>query len=189
MKDYSKLSDAELTALLRHGDHFAFNEIHSRHFRSLFQSAYFVLKDRDACMDVVQEVLTWFWEHREQLELRSVKGYLLMAVKYQVANYLRSGKVRATFFDRLAAQKLNHVFDDDSLAVKELQEIILQFTNTLPDRCREVFQLSREQYLSNKEIAAKMGISEKTVEVQITNALKKLRGHLGKSFSCFYPLL
>jgi len=107
-----------------------------------------------------------------------------VAIKYQVANYIRSGKVRKSFFDRMAALNLSESFDDDAMAVKELKEIISKFTRHLPDRCGEVFRLSRIEHLTNKEIAVRMGISEKTVEVQITNALKKLRTHLG-NVSCW----
>ncbi|MNY73194.1 RNA polymerase sigma factor [compost metagenome] len=60
--------------------------------------------------------------------------------------------------------------------------MIRNFTEQLPARCREVFQLSREQHLSNKEIAEKLGISEKTVSVQIMRALSKLRTDLGKMY-------
>lgn len=181
---YSSYTDLELIGLLKQGNHFAFNEIHQRYFRGLFRAAYNVLKDRDAAMDIVQEVLVWFWEHREQHNIGSVKGYLLTAVKYQVANYIRSSKVRTSFFDRMVALKLSESFDDDTIEVRELKEIIEKFTQQLPDRCAEVFRLSRMEHLSNKEIAARMGISEKTVEVQITNALKKLRTQLG-NVSCW----
>jgi RNA polymerase sigma factor (sigma-70 family) len=74
----------------------------------------------------------------------------------------------------------NPSFDDESIEVRELKDIISRFTELLPERGREVFQLSREKHLTNKEIAALMGISEKTVEVHLTRALKKLRIELGR---------
>ena len=181
MTAFSAYTDQQLIALLKQGEHPAFNEIHSRYFKILFRAAYNVLRDRDAAMDIAQEIFVWFWQHREQHQVRSIKGYLLTAVKYQVANHIRSGKVRDSFFDRMAAQQLSESFDEDTMAVRELKEIVEKFTTQLPDRCGEVFRLSRMEYLTNKEIAVKMGISEKTVEVQITNALKKLRTHLGNT--------
>jgi RNA polymerase sigma-70 factor (family 1) len=174
------LDDATLLSLLREGKHAAFNEIHERYFSMLFRSAYNVLRDRDACMDVVQEVFVWFWEHRQKHEMHSIKGYLLMAVKYQVANFIRSGKVRESFFDRVTALKLSPEFNDTSLELKELKVIISQISSLLPERCREVFLLSREMHLNNKEIAEKMGIAEKTVEAQLTKALSRLRVQLAQ---------
>ncbi|WP_285059163.1 RNA polymerase sigma-70 factor [Pedobacter ginsengisoli] len=189
MADYAAYTDQELLSLIRAGDHVAFNEVHKRLFKVLFKAAHNVLKDEDACMDIVQEVFVWFWEHRDRHSMNSIKGYLLMAIKYQVANYIRSGKVRASFFERMAALKLSESFEDDTLEVKELKAIIEKFTGQLPDRCAEVFRLSRQEHLTNKEIASRMGISEKTVEVQITTALKRLRAHLGNASSWFFFLM
>jgi RNA polymerase sigma-70 factor (family 1) len=165
---------------LKAGDHAAFNEIHHRYFAQLFRSAYNVLKDKDSCMDILQEIFVWFWEHRENHLMNSVKGYLLMAVKYQVANYIRNGKVREAFFDKIIPLKMDQVFNDDSIEIKELKAVIKELSSQLPRRCKEVFQLSREEYLNNKEIAVKMGISEKTVEAQLTKALTRLRTELGR---------
>lgn len=84
MAAYNAYTDQELTALLKQGDHHALNKIHDRYFDNLFRSAYNVLRDRDACMDIIQEVLVWFWEHKKQHKMISIKGYLLMAVKYHL---------------------------------------------------------------------------------------------------------
>ncbi|WP_316818822.1 RNA polymerase sigma-70 factor [Pedobacter nyackensis] len=180
MVAYSKYTDQELVALLKNGSREAFNEIHDRYFEDLFRSAYNILRDRDTCMDIVQEVLIWFWEHRAQHQMASIKGYLLMATKYQTANYIRSSKVRENF--RLKQVEEHYSFNEESLELQELKSIIESFTAQLPERCREVFKLSREQHLSNKEIAEKLGISEKTVSVQILRALNKLRADLGKMY-------
>jgi RNA polymerase sigma-70 factor (family 1) len=180
MEVLKDIDDANLLSLLRDGNHAAFNEIHERFFSMLFRSAYNVLRDRDACMDVVQEVFVWFWEHRQKHEMHSIKGYLLMAVKYQVANFIRSGKVRESFFDRVTALNLSPEFNDTSFELKELKAIISQMSSLLPERCREVFLLSREMHLNNKEIAEKMGIAEKTVEAQLTKALSRLRVQLAQ---------
>jgi RNA polymerase sigma-70 factor (ECF subfamily) len=182
---YDTITDIELTALLRKGDHAAFEELHGRHFQTLIRAAWNVLKDREACMDVVQEVFVWFWEHREQHQLRSVKAYLLMAVKYQVANTIRSGKVRGNFLDRAAAQELKYSLNAESTELQELKAFIKNITDQLPERCREVYQLSRGEHLTNREIARKMHISEKTVEAQLTKALKTLRTQMGNFNSIF----
>jgi RNA polymerase sigma-70 factor (family 1) len=180
---YSRLSDNELVALLADEDA-AFNEIYERYWSLLYRAAFNVLKDEDACLDVIQEVFIWFWEHRSNIEVRSVKAYLLVAVKYKVANHIRNGKVRESFYDKIPKVEPGDGFPDEALEVKELKEMIDRFVSELPDRCQEVFLLSRNEHLTNKEIAERLGISEKTVENQINKALKRLKLNLGK-FSIF----
>jgi len=186
MAIYDNLTDIELTALLRKGDHAAFEELHSRHFQTIFRAAWNVLKDREACMDIVQNIFVWFWENREKHQIRSIKAYLLMAVKYQVANTIRSGKVRENYLDRAAAQELKYSLNAESTELQELKSFIKTIINQLPDRCREVYKLSREEHLSNREIARKMDISEKTVEAQLTKALRTLRTNIGNFNNIFF---
>ena len=183
---YNTLTDIELTVLLRKGDHAAFEELHSRHFQTIFRAAWNVLKDRESCMDIVQNIFVWFWEHREKHQIQSIKAYFLMAVKYQVANTIRSGKVREKFLDRAAAQELKYSLNAESTELQELKAFIKNITDQLPDRCREVYHLSREEHLTNREIARKMDISEKTVEGQLTKALKTLRTQMGNFNSIFF---
>jgi len=173
-------TDPELLTLIAQGNTDAFNEIHDRYFDDIFRAAYNVLRDREVCLDIVQEVMLWFWEHRSGHQIRNLRGYLLMAVKYQSANYIRSLKVR----DHFPLDNIENIQDNSGLTMemKELQGIIKSFTSKLPDRCREVFKMSREQHLSNKEIAQKLGISEKTVSVQILRALTKLKSELGNNY-------
>lgn len=179
MVSYSSLSDDELVVIVPK-DANAFNEIYERYWSVLYRAAFNVLKDEEACLDVVQDVFIWFWENRSVLKINSVKAYLLVAVKYKVANYIRNGKVRASFYERIPKLALDEEFPDEVLEVKELKEMIARFVISLPERCREVFELSRNEHLSNKEIALRLNITEKTVENQINKALKQLRKQVGR---------
>lgn len=181
MADYSTLSDQELLLLLKDGDHTAFNEVHHRHYATLVRYAYHIIDDKEACGDLVQDVLVWFWEHRAQHQMRSIKGYLIMAVKYQVANYIRRTKVRDSYV--LSSKTIDsYTLNEESLELKELQVLIETLIRQLPDKCGEIFRMSREEQMTNKEIAVKLGISEVTVAVQIKRALDKLKGNLGKMY-------
>lgn len=177
MNAYHTYTDQELIALIQEGDHHAFSEIHDRYFKPLFRSAFNVLGDSDACMDIVQDVFVWFWEHRDQHAMSSIKGYLLKAVKYQSANYIRKGKVRDNYLLHQVEQLSSN---EERLELKELQRIIELFVNDLPEKSRQIFQMSREQQMSNKEIAVALGITEKTVSGMLARSLKKLKGELGK---------
>lgn len=180
MESLRKLNDGELLALLREGEHAAFNEIYDRYFAVLYNSAYSLLKDVDLSDDIVQEIFVWLWQHREGHLTDSLKPYLRAAVKYQVAKMVRHGKVKQTFYEHAVANYQPNITDDQSYEVRELEAIIASFTASLPDRAQEVFRLSREELLTNKEIAARLNISEKTVENQMTINLRKLKVILGK---------
>lgn len=177
---YDDFQDSELLLKLSHDDKRAFDEIYRRYWSAMFHSAYNILKEREACLDIVQELFIWLWEHRISLNVVSLKPYLMVAVKFKVANYIQRGKVRMSFFDKLKQIDEPYELVEDSFEVKEMMEIINHFTNQLPDKCREIFLLSRQENLSNKEIAERLNISVKTVENQMTIALKKMRSSLAR---------
>lgn len=181
MRSGSTLSDHELVALLRQGDAAAYTEIYTRHWSPLYRSAYNILRDEGASLDVLQEIFAWIWSNREHIQVTNLRAYLYAAVRFKVANALRDGKARSGFFTALEQiGDFNPGFTDEALELKELKNIIAEFTRSLPEKAREVFRLSRYEQLSNKEIAKRLGISEKTVENHMTASLKKLRMVLGR---------
>lgn len=177
MIPYTVYTDNDLVKRLAQDDQQAFEQLYTRHWAHLYQAAFAILRDGDACKDIVQDVFAWVWEHRYTLDVQSIKAYLKAAVKFKIANYIRSGRVRHSFFEELA------VFTPSGLPpgaeelaeVKELQTIIQQAIVKLPARCQEIFRLSREERLTNQEIADRLGVSVKTVESQMTIALRRLR--------------
>ena len=176
MTAYSAYSDSQLISLLTQDDQNAFDALYTRHWASLYQSAFYLLRDRQACSDIVQDIFTWLWEHRQQLQIQTVTSYLKAAVKFKVANYIRSGRIRSNFFEDLAHVPVTGIDSAGDLAeINELQGIIRQAVNRLPGKCREIFRLSREEHLSNQQIADRLAISIKTVEAQMTIALKRIR--------------
>ncbi|HEY0176859.1 MAG TPA: RNA polymerase sigma-70 factor [Pedobacter sp.] len=177
---YKDSSEHDLLVLIKAGNRDAFDELYNRLWSTLFGSAFNVFREREICVDIIQDVFVWFWEHRETWQLTSCKGYLLTAVKFKIANYIRNNKVRDGFFEQMAKVQLHTEEESLNLEVQELQAFIKSFSDQLPGRCREIFELSRYAHLSNKEIAAQLQVSEKTVENQITIALNKLRKKLGE---------
>jgi RNA polymerase sigma-70 factor (family 1) len=179
MTSYSSYTDQELVALLKEGDHAAFTEIYNRHWQAAYRSSYRILDDDEACTDVVQDVFVWLWEHRVQLEIHVLKSYILTAVKFKMLNVIRQGKLKDVVYQEVFAGELDYSMESNA-EVKELMQIIAQFADDLPTQARQIFHMSRYEHLSNKEIALRMGISEKTVKNQINISLKKLRITLGK---------
>lgn len=170
-------SDQELLQGLAAGDRFAFDAIYTRYWYELYQSAYSIFRDTEACMDIVQDVFVWLWEKRTEVHIQtSLAAYLRAAVKFKTANYIRSGKTRQDVLERArriatatAAAPANEV------EIRELKNIIRHVTESLPDKCREIFYLSRSEHLSNQQIADRLNISVKAVERQMTIALRRIR--------------
>lgn len=187
--EYQRLQDNELLLKLVEGDQNAFDEIYRRYWNGMFQSAYNILRERESCMDIVQELFTWLWENRSTLNIACLKPYLLVAVKFKVANYIKKGKVRSSFFDQLKKIEEPYELIEDSLEVKEMMDIIDHSIDQLPVKCKEIFLLRRREHLSNMEIAERLNISVKTVENQMTIALKKLKSSLSKISSILVLLL
>ena len=179
-------TEETLLKMIKSGNYCAFDEIYSRHFQALYGMAYNILRDHQQSKDIIQDIFVWFWEHREQWNLTSCKGYLITAVKFKTANYFRENKVKAFFFDGLAKQQMPLVDENTLLEVKQLNELILSLITDLPERCQQIFRMSRFEYLSNKQIAAQLGITEKAVEAQITSGLKKLKNKLGRNYMFMY---
>ncbi|NCD71516.1 RNA polymerase sigma-70 factor [Mucilaginibacter agri] len=177
MTDFTKLSEEELLGLLKQDKLNAFREIYSRHWKKLYSDAYKRVKSRVLAEELVQEVFTNFWIKRNTLQIdTSVAGYLHSAISRSVIDQYRKDLVRSKYKE---AFKIVHTEVDnsteDEIMFKELSYTIEAQVNQLPDKCRSVYELSRKEHKSNKEIASLLSISEKTVENHLTNALRRLR--------------
>lgn len=178
MNTYSKLTDLELINLLKRGDQSAFTEIYKRYWQKLFTVAANKINDLEEAREIVQNIFISLWNRREQLQIKgTLSNYLAVSVKYRVINVLDKQNNHQKYLDSLNSSEL-----DDStqqwLSFMELKERLASLVAELPEKCRLVFELSREQGYSQKEIAEKLGISEKTVEGHLTKATKSLKAGL-----------
>ncbi|RZK39825.1 MAG: RNA polymerase sigma-70 factor [Pedobacter sp.] len=178
---YAGESESTLLIKIKKNNYSAFEELYDRHFDSLYGYAYNIIREHADAQDIIQDIFVWFWEHRHEWNLTSSKGYLLTAVKFKTISYFRENKVRSDFYHKMAKRPNFEMDESLLLEVRELQELIRQITEQLPERCKQIFSLSRFEQVSNKEIALQLGISEKTVEAQITIALRKLKQKLRKA--------
>lgn len=181
------MTDEDLIALIRENDLGAFERIYNKYWSKLYLSAYNIIRDRQVAEDVTQEVLVNLWMKRANLKLTSLNAYLYTSVRYQVFNVIRSGKVRADLFNRLE-ELFSHNGGEELLSEKDINRLLEQGVAELPEKCRQIFIMSRKEHLSTKEIAERLGIAPKTVENQLTVALNRLRKTLG-DFVCITAVI
>lgn len=172
-----QVSDIQLWAAVKTNDELAFNELFKRYWVRLYKTANQYLKDGEASEEVVHDVFLNIWNRREELEISSFPNFLLTAVRYQVYNRMRSAKSPVIYeADHSAFTAITDTNQaENKIEEEELYRVMYDYLEELPKRCREIFCMSRIDQLSNEEIAARLGISKRTVENQITAALKHLR--------------
>lgn len=180
MTAYKNTPDTELLQLLHSSDAQAFEELYNRYWEELYKTAFIVLRDVENAKDIVQEIFIWIWKNRVELRIQCLKGYLRTATKYKVANYIRNGKVSQSFLDHLSLYN-NHnseISAEEKAEIADLQQILQMAISQLPEKCRTIFLMSRQGHFTNNEIADRLGISIKTVENQMTIALRRIRAAL-----------
>jgi RNA polymerase sigma-70 factor (family 1) len=179
MADNDVINDMRLVDQLRTGDETALASIYNKYWQALYLSAYNVLRDRQLCEDIIQDLFIRLWDHRAGIVIKiSLKAYLFASVRYGVYRQIRTGNVRNEIFDDLPEGLLAEG-PDDRVIHRELETRVSEVVAFLPEKCREVYKLSREECLSHKQIASRLNISTKTVENQLTKALSRLRTSLG----------
>lgn len=164
-----------------------FEELFRNEFKQLCIFSIKYVKDMETARGIVQDCFIYIWEKREKMdENKNLKSYLTTMIYNRSLNYLRDNKKfdkNILGFEALLDEKSEAA--DTSILTKELTTQIHSSIAELPEKCKEVFLLSREENLKYKEIAEHLNISVKTVENQMSKALKHLRERLGP----YLPLL
>lgn len=168
----------------RAGDMSLFGQLFNTYFQTLTTYAFRFVNDWQAAEDITQDVFMALWVKKEEIDFdEPIKPYLYRAVYNRSINYLNSALMQrriegADTIDELINHEILSYNQHDTLLLKEITNEIDSFVETLPPQCRKVYKLSREENLRNKEIAARLEISEKAVEKHITKALSEIRNHL-----------
>ncbi|EHQ28135.1 RNA polymerase sigma-70 factor [Mucilaginibacter paludis] len=169
------LSDPELLELLHHDNQAAFVCIYNRYWSELYRCAFKIFPYQETCEDLIHDVFLFLWNKRASLNVKSLRDYLYIAVKNRALNKIRSEKSLLRIANAQPSPVSSDTPLDDRLNSIEINKIYDMALAGLPDRCREIMILSRKEHLSNKEIAARLNITPKTVENQITIALRQIR--------------
>lgn len=162
--------------------------IDENRFETLFQTYWkrmyaFALKttdDEHDAQEIVQEIFKSLWERRDNLTLTDAERYLLRSVKLKSLEYIRNKSTRDRHHNLILSQS-SESYEDNQVNFRELKARINSIIDTLPKQCKNVFKMSRERGLTNKEIAQILFISERAVEYHISKALMVFRTYFDKT--------
>ncbi|MGK9124053.1 RNA polymerase sigma-70 factor [Olivibacter sp. SA151] len=189
----SKLTDLELWLAVKRSDQRAFSFLYDRYWSKIYTTSYRYLRDKELAANVVHDVFTSLWLRRDALMIQSFEAYVTRATKYIIFRNLSQLRKNLMEYEDDLERKLK---DDttnrgeERLVQDESMQLVQYYLSALPARCQEIFSMSRFDQLSNEEIAQQLGISKRTVENQLTYALKHLRMHLKElSIICLFLLV
>ena len=164
-------SDKETIKAITRGDEKAFEELFKAWYAQLSVFAYKYLGDRQEAENIVQMVFVKFWEKRKELKIQSLKSYLMVSVRNGCINELKRHKHYLSVDEQFNIEMPEEEESFDEVLLHQVKETI----DRMPPQRQRIFKMGRFEGMKYREIAAKLGISHKTVEVQMGKALKTLR--------------
>jgi RNA polymerase sigma-70 factor (ECF subfamily) len=182
--DLNALTDIELLAMVKNDRMDAFEELYHRHWKKLYSFAYKRIRSKEITEEIVQDFLTNLWAGRKNIVVKtSFEGYIYTSIRNLVLNCIAKETRRNAYnsFVQLFRTELDNT-TEQTVYVRDFYYNLQMELSYLPEKCRSVFEMSRQENKSNKEIAAQLGISEKTVESHLTKAIKRLRVNLNSLF-------
>jgi RNA polymerase sigma-70 factor (family 1) len=172
---FDELSDESLLQHLKASSEAAFKTLYRRYWRRCFAMAFQKTKIKVVAEEITQILFIALWEKRNDLYINHLEAYLFTAVKYQVFKYIESQLVRTHYESQLNPSMLSENSVEKEVFLQDLTRLLEQAVSQLPEKTKQIYQLSRLENLAHKEIALQLRCSEKTVEYHITQALKSLR--------------
>ena len=174
-------NELELYKKVQNGSLEAFDKLFLKYYQPLCRFSFGMQKDEQAAEDIVQDLFVYIWENRETINITtSVKAFLYASVRYRTLNYIKSLGNRKNWESTHVDLNVEEMTEEVVAETNETFELIEQAINELPEKCREIFILSRKNNLKYNEIAKRLNLSPKTVENQIGTALKRIREYLSK---------
>lgn len=171
----AQISDSDLAKALRASDHVAFKTLYYRYYEALYRFLWRQTRDALIAKDLVQEIFTRVWQHREQLDpQQSLKAYLYRIGYNLAVDHLRKKSHQPAALEEHHSEASAYV-QDESFELREKMQAAIQ---NLPEPLCIVFTMSRFEEATYAEIAATLQISIKTVESRMSKALKELREKL-----------
>lgn len=176
----------DLLISVSENDDYAFRVFYDLYYRSIFRITYYFLRNREACGEVVSNVFVAIWKSRVSLRrISNIDAYLYVVARNESKRYLRECRThrRCLSLEEIPISVLDRnspplssdgEAPDSHLIESEIEELISRLVNDLPERCRMVFLLNRQERLSSREIAQILSLSESTVRVQLKLAVDRI---------------
>lgn len=180
--------NTDLTKIYTAIDVKAFEEIYQKYASRMLTYALQILKEKEVCEDIIQNIFIDFWSKRETNTVENLEGYLFRAVKFQIFKYFRDNKFSDADLTRLNLVEVS-VSASKILEYQDLELAIKNSVDQLPSRCKEIFELSRFEHKTNQEIADLLGVSLQAVKNQISKALSAIRTDLKKEEHILFFML
>jgi RNA polymerase sigma-70 factor, ECF subfamily len=166
----------EIIGRIRQGDLNQFETLFRSSYATLVKYARTLLKDHDTAEEIVQDLFFSLWQNKEKIKIESsLNGYLFRSVHNRCLHYIEHLKVVERHENEMSEQGSYAESPADILQYKELQARIARTLEKLPERCGQIFCMSRYEGLKYSEIAEKLSVSIKTVEANMGRALREFR--------------
>lgn len=179
MKDHSNINiDIELLNRLKHGDEAAFESVYRKYGSWIYNFIHSLLFDKEMAEDLTQNVFLKIWEKRETIDAELGLEAYLFAISRNLVYKETESRMQFIYPLDTSDIPVGDSLTKENIDAESLRSYINDLINELPPARKQIFQLSRHKHLSNKEIASRLGISEKTVENQITRALHFIKQKL-----------
>jgi RNA polymerase sigma-70 factor (ECF subfamily) len=176
LRESYSYTDKELVDLLKKNSSFAFQILFDKYSQKIYRFSLSYLKNKEEAEEIVQEVFLKIWKVREELSSgKSFDSFLFVIARNAILNTIRKEKSKQVFLDYVLLNPDRNALLEEELNFNELERFYKVAVDQLSPRRKEIYLLSREEALSNAEIAARLGISVKTVENQMTSALSDIK--------------
>ena len=190
------MDEFELFERIKRRDRASFDALFRRYYTPLCRFSYAMCLSQEDAEESVQDMFVQLWEKAPGMNIEiSVKAYLYTSVRNFTLNAIKKQQTEQQHLSEYSEMDTNSHEDDDRITDAQIATLIQSGVNTLPDRCREIFILSKQEGLTYEEIANYLNISEKTIDNQMGIALRKLREFIRPKlqkitfFSFFIPVL
>ena len=164
---------------MKAGDRESFNQVFRRYYSPMVRFCIRYVADSDLASEIVQDLFVKLWSNREKISFNtSFESYMLASVRNSALTYINKERSHAEANLRVFSEESDNTDPSETLQSNNLEESYRKILKDMPEKRREVFLASRYDGLKYSEIAEKLGISQKTVEAQMSAAIKQLKDGL-----------
>ena len=180
MSHYTAYNDELLVSLIKDDDVVAFRVLYDRYWKQLLVKANYLLRSNEDAEDVVHDIFVDLWKRKAELAIENTfRTYISAAVNYTCLRKVAERKM-------VTLNSGNYKYESADLSTQQylsLRDLQYQFNialNELPEKCRLIFRMSREEGMTDKQIANELDLSLHTIRTQIHRAITKLKFSLGQ---------